>query len=91
MVFTLIIKGFFVIVDWIIGLLPTLPAIINFSDNIFTTFNDLIFNNLGLLDLFVPLSVVRVLIAGMVGYMVAKIIFDIVMFIIRKIPLASME
>ena len=90
MIFTLIIKGFFLLVDWIVSLFPYVSPHAIFTDNAWITFNDLIFDNLGLIDLIIPLSLLKALFIGMFGFMVGKLTIDAVMFIIRKIPLVSM-
>lgn len=89
MMFNTIINGFFNIVEWILSLLPDIPAFI--GSNTFIDFTDIVFTNLGLIDIIVPIGLLTTCIFGMVGIALTKLVIDIILWIIKKIPLASIE
>lgn len=91
MLFTSIIIGFLNIVEWLVSLFPSVPSFIDFNSPIFNQFTDILFDNLGLLDVFAPINLISVCIAGMISLVIVKYAIDIIMWILKKIPLASME
>ena len=89
MIFDTVIDGFFVIVDFLINLIPQQSSYIDLSN--ISSFNDAIFDNLGLLDIIAPLQLIATLFGCIIALLIIKFTFSVVMFILKKIPFASMS
>ncbi len=75
----------------IFGILPDLPDMPGAIVDGITSFLDIIFDNVGLLGLFVPISTIKVVIPIVVLIMNFDDIYKLVMFIIKKIPMLGVE
>ncbi len=75
----------------IFGILPDLPDMPEAIVNGITSFLDIIFDNVGLLGLLVPISTIKVVIPIVVLIMNFDDIYKLVMFIIKKIPMLGVE
>lgn len=91
MIWNGIINGFFDIITGIVNLLPTRQPIIDFTSEVFTSFNDILFDNLGLIDLFVPIGQVAIAMGAMALMMAIKLQYSIGLWLLRKIPFASIS
>ena len=91
MLFDFIIQGFFNIIFYFIDLLPAINSGINWDSTVFSTFIDVIFDNIGLIDIFIPLNMFFTMFGAVITILLAKWTFDLVMFVLRKVPVASLD
>lgn len=75
----------------IFGILPDLPDMPAAIADGITSFLDIIFDNVGLLGVFIPISTIKVVIPIVVLIMNFDDIYKLVMFIIKKIPMLGVE
>lgn len=75
----------------IFGILPDLPDMPTAIADGITSFLDIIFDNVGLLGVFIPISTIKVVIPIVVLIMNFDDIYKLVMFIIKKIPMLGVE
>ena len=91
MLFDFIIQGFFNIFDYFINLFPAVNSGISWDSTAFATFTDVIFDNIGLIDIFIPLNMFFTMFGAIITIFLVKWTFDLVMFILRKVPVASLD
>lgn len=91
----MIIEGILNIVTsllyFVLNLLPDIPDLPEALTSPITTVLDLIFNNVGLLDLFLPLNIVKLIIPLWLIVDNFDKIYSIVFWIIKKIPILGIE
>ena len=91
----MIIEGILNIVTsllyFVLNLLPDVPDLPEALTSPITTVLDLIFNNVGLLDLFLPLNIVKLIIPLWLIVDNFDKIYSIVFWIIKKIPILGIE
>ena len=78
-------------ISYIFNLLPNLPDFPSNISNSINSYLDLIFNNAGLVGLFIPLSLTRILLALTISLVGFKLLYDLIMWVVRKIPFLGME
>ena len=91
MIFNIFINGFFVLVNKLLDVLPSVNSGIDWGNNPLATFNDVMFDNLGLIDIIAPMSLVFSMFKILIILMLGKWVFDMVMFVIKKIPIANIK
>ena len=75
----------------ILSLLPTLPQL---PDSILiglNSFLDIIFNNVGLLGLFIPISTIKVVVPLIIVIVNFDKIYKLVMWVLKKIPVFGVK
>ena len=91
MILTVIIKSFLQLITNIINALPNIPEVIQISNSQWTTYWDAVFNNLGLIDLIIPISMAKLMLGGILGLLALKWGYSVIMFIIHKIPFVNIR
>lgn len=79
------------LITTIFGVLPNIPNIPSSLSNSIDSFLDLIFNNCALLDLFVPISTIKIAIPIAIVIINFDHIYKITMWIIKKIPILGVN
>lgn len=91
----MIIEGILNIVTgllyFVLDLLPNIPNLPQELTGAITTVLDLIFDNVGLLDLFLPLNIVKIIIPLWLVVDNFDKIYSIAFWIIKKIPMLGIE
>ena len=91
----MIIEGFldFIInvLTFILDLLPDLPSVPAEVTSAVSTFINLIFDNVGLLGVFVPLSIIKVIIPLWLGIEAFDKVYSLIFWVIRKIPMLNIR
>ena len=75
----------------ILSLLPTFPQLPESILNGLNSFLDLIFNNVGLLGLFIPISTIKVVIPLILVIVNFDKIYKLVMWVLKKIPVFGVK
>ena len=75
----------------ILSLLPTLPQLPDSILNGLNNFLDLIFNNSGLLGLFIPISTIKVVVPLIIVIINFDKIYKLVMWVFKKIPVFGVK
>lgn len=91
MIIIAILQGIAGIFISILSLLPNLP---NLPESILTGLNnflDLIFNNLGILGLFVPISTIKIVVPLILVIVNFDKIYKLVMWVLKKIPIFGVK
>lgn len=86
MVFKLILEPFFGFVQTILLLIPELPGMPTDLLNGCNNFLDLIFSNIGLLNIFIPINLIKVVIPLVLVIVNFDHIYKFLMWCVRKIP-----
>lgn len=91
MIIIAILQGIAGIFISILSLLPNLP---NLPESILTGLNnflDLIFNNLGILGLFVPISTIKIVVPLILIIVNFDKIYKLVIWVLKKIPIFGVK
>lgn len=72
----------------VFNILPNLPQMPTSIVNGIDTFFDVIFNNLGLLNMFIPLSTIKVVVPLVIVIVNFKHIYFFCLWLLHKIPLS---
>lgn len=75
----------------ILSLLPDLPQLPESILNGLNNFLDLIFNNVGLLGLFIPISTIKVVVPLIIVIINFDKIYKLVMWVLKKIPVFGVK
>lgn len=88
MIIELIITAITFVLKTVLGILPNIPqlpnSIMTSLNNVFTT----IFNNVGLLGMFVRISTIKLLVPLVIVVVNFEHIYHFVLWIIKKLPLS---
>lgn len=88
MILELIITAITFVLKTVLGILPNIPqlpnSIMTSLNNVFTT----IFNNVGLLGMFVRISTIKLLVPLVIVVVNFEHIYHFVLWIIKKLPLS---
>lgn len=91
----MIIEGILSVVTgllhFVLHIIPTIPDLPSEITGPITTVLDLIFNNVGLLDLFMPLNIVKIIIPLWLIVDNFDKIYSILFWVIKKIPMLGIE
>lgn len=91
----MIIEGIVILlVSAVLGVLSFLPNIPNFPNEVeqsVETYMDLIFENLDFLSFFIRPETAKFIIVSAIGIYTFKIAYDIVMWVLRKIPIFGID
>lgn len=79
------------VLTFILDLLPDLPSVPAEVTSAVSTFINLIFDNVGLLGVFVPLSIIKVIIPLWLGIEVFDKVYSLIFWVIRKIPMLNIR
>lgn len=79
------------ILYFVLDLLPSVPDLPVAITNAITTVLDLIFDNVGLLGVFVPLNIIKVIIPLWIVVDNFDKIYSIVFWVIKKIPMLNIN
>lgn len=88
MIIKALIEIVFGIIKTIFALLPNLPSLPNSISNSINNVFTIIFNNMGLIGIFVRVSTIKIMVPLVIAVLSFKHIYHFVMWIIRKIPLS---
>ncbi len=86
MIFLILIQGLVNLQIFVFSLLPDLP---NLPDSVISgvnSFLDIIFDNVGILGLFIPINTVKIVVPLVIAIANFDRIYKLVMWVIRKIP-----
>lgn len=79
------------LIIYVLDLLPNIPTVPdNISNSVFNFIN-LIFNNVGLLGIFLPLTLVKIIIPIWIAVEMFDKIYSLAFWIIRKIPILNIK
>lgn len=79
------------VLTFILDLLPDLPSVPAEVTSAVSTFINLIFDNVGLLGVFVPLGIIKVIIPLWLGIEAFDKVYSLVFWVIRKIPMLNIR
>lgn len=79
------------LITTIFGILPNIPAMPTDLTNGINTFLDIIFDNVGLLGLFVPINVMKIAIPIAIVIINFDHIYKLTLWILKKIPMLGMN
>lgn len=79
------------VLTFILDLLPDLPQVPVEVTSAVDTFMNLIFDNVGLLGVFIPLGIVKIIIPLWLGIEAFDKIYALVFWVIRKIPMLNIR
>lgn len=82
-----ILEPILVLVRLLLDIIPNLPSLPDSISNGINSFLDIIFNNIGMLGIFVPISTIKIVIPLVIVIMNLDHIYKLSMFIIKKIPI----
>lgn len=91
MIITIIIESFMTLIRTIINSLPTINIDFGVSNDIWNTYWSSIFDNLGLIDIIMPLNTAKMLLGLILALLIVKWTYGVIMFIVKKIPFASIR
>lgn len=78
-------------ITMILGILPDIVSVPDVVVDGINSFLDIIFNNLDLLNVFVPVSTIKLVIPIAIIIMNFEHIYKLIMWIIKKIPFLGIE
>jgi hypothetical protein len=67
------------------------PIRITFLEQNIIDYVDIIFYNMGLIDLIIPINILKFMLGAMVHLLLIKFTYSIVMWVIHKIPFANIR
>lgn len=79
------------LIIYVLDLLPNIPAVPDNISNAVFGFINLIFDNVGLLGIFLPLTLVKIIIPIWIAVEMFDKIYFLVFWIIRKIPILNIK
>lgn len=79
------------VLTFILDLLPDLPQVPVEVTSAVDTFMNLIFDNVGLLGVFIPLGIVKIIIPLWLGIEAFDKVYSLVFWVIRKIPMLNIR
>lgn len=79
------------LITTIFGILPNIPSMPETLTNGINTFLDIIFDNVGLLGLFVPIDVMKIAIPIAIIIINFDHIYKLTLWILKKIPMLGMN
>lgn len=79
------------LVNLVFSILPNLPDLPDTAYNSINSFFDLIFNYMGLIDIFVPLQHIRILVPLVLIVVNFEHIYNLVMWVLKKIPMLNIN
>ena len=88
MILELIITGITTILKIVLGILPNIPQLPDSITSSIDRVMNVIFNNVGLLGIFVRISTIKLLVPLVIIVVNFEHIYHFVMWIIKKLPLA---
>ena len=91
MILEAILSPIFKICVGILSILPSLPGIPTSIENGISTFLNLIFNNVGLLGIFVPIQTIKVVIPLAIAIANFDDIYKFFMWVINKVPCLNVD
>lgn len=86
MLIDLIIDGFIALIEFIFGLLPSLPEVPATIQGYINQFLDMLFQGMGLIDIFLDLTTFKLILVAWLATFQFHNIFRLIMFIAKKIP-----
>lgn len=91
MILTAILQGLSGLLISILALLPNLPQLPDSILNGMNNFIDIIFQNVGLLNLFIPISTIKVAVGLVLIIVNFDKIYKLVMWVLKKIPIFGVK
>ncbi len=88
MILELIITGITAVLKIVLGILPNIPQLPDSITSSIDRVMNVIFNNVGLLGIFVRISTIKLLVPLVIIVVNFEHIYHFVMWIIKKLPLA---
>lgn len=88
MILELIITGITAVLKLVLGILPNIPQLPDSITSSIDRVMNVIFNNVGLLGIFVRISTIKLLVPLVIIVVNFEHIYHFVMWIIKKLPLA---
>lgn len=79
------------LIIYVLDLLPNIPTVPDNISNVVFNFINLIFNNVGLLGIFLPLTLVKIIIPIWIAVEMFDKIYSLAFWIIRKIPILNIK
>lgn len=79
------------LIIYVLDLLPNIPTVPDNISNAVFNFINLIFNNVGLLGIFLPLTLVKIIIPIWIAVEMFDKIYSLAFWIIRKIPILNIK
>lgn len=79
------------LIIYVLDLLPNIPSVPdNISNSVFGFIN-LIFDNVGLLGIFLPLTLVKIIVPIWIAVEMFDKVYSVVFWVIRKIPILNIK
>ena len=91
MIIVALLQGISGLLISILSLLPTLPQLPESILNGLNNFLDLIFNNVGLLGLFIPIQTIKIVVPLILVISNFDKIYKLVMWTLKKIPIFGVK
>ena len=91
MIIESLVNLFLKIITFLLDKLPTIPQIPTDVSNTIYGFVDFVFENVGLLGVFVPLNLMKIIIPVWLIVEAVVTIYSITMWVIRKIPIINVS
>lgn len=91
MIIESLVNLFLKIITFLLDKLPTIPQIPVEVSNAINGFVDFVFDNVGLLGVFVPLNLMKIIIPAWLIVEAVVMIYSVTMWVIKKIPFVDIH